>query len=196
MLIQNQLATSSSPFLLGGSAPTLADISAHTLITWAIKLRTASSVLVLPSSKAPPEYRKVMEWVETIQALLDSGAKDPANPGTKASVISGDEAARIAVTSAASGLVDGKKVQVDTSDPLIKASWLKEGDAVEVTPTDTGRVPQLGRLEGLTSETVSIRIAVPAENGNGEGKTLMGHFPRIGYSVKRVPASGGVKGKL
>lgn len=129
-----------------------------------------------------------MEWVETIQALLDAGAKDSKNFGAKAEVISGEDAARIALTSSNSGVVSGTKVQVDKEDPLVKANWLMHGDVVEVTPTDTGRVPQLGRLEGLTSETVSIRIAAP------EGKTLVGHFPRIGYSVKR--ASGEFKGKL
>ena len=72
-------------------------------------------------------------------------------------------------------------LSIDPLDPLVAARWLEGGDLVAITPTDAWKAPQLGQLVGLTSERVSITIQVP----NSE-RTIVGHFPRLGYKIERA----------
>jgi len=193
MLIQKQLAKSSSPFLLDTPQPSLADVALFTIIHWAVRMKSASTVLVLPASKAPLEYRRTMEWVEAVKDAIDSATADQSNPAVKPEMIDG--AAAVHVTLSSPGLrpriISGKEVKVDQSEPLVQSKWLAEGDFVSVTPTDTGIVPQLGQLVGLTSETVSLKIQPPASQ-----KSFLGHFPRLGYAIEKVSAMGGLGAKL
>jgi len=106
-----------------------------------------------------------------------------------------DGAAAVHVTLSSPALqprtISGKVVKVDQYEPLVQSKWLSEGDFVSVTPTDTGTVPQFGQLVGLTSETVSLKIQPPASP-----KSFLGHFPRLGYSIKKNSEAGGLGAKL
>ena len=129
-----------------------------------------------------------MEWFESVKSALNASAADPSNPAAKPSKITGDEAMQaLFSTSSASP----SKFTIDPSDPLIQAKWIAGGDVVTVTPTDTGKVPQLGRLAGLTADSVSISIQAP----NSE-KTFVGHFPRLGYSIQRVKGGSDIYARL
>lgn len=191
MLIEQQISKSSTPFLLSTVEPTLLDVACFTQINWAIRLRGAASVLVLPSSKAPLEYRRTMAWVEAMKARLDAAAGDKANPATRPQKLDGDETMNITLSSPTTGSITGRLLKVDSAEPLVQAKWVAEGDLVSVTPTDTGKIPQYGRLVGLTAETVSIAI-----QPEGSQQSFVGHFPRLGYHVKRESASKSPSAKL
>ena len=156
-------------------------------------MKSASSVLVLPASKAPQVYRRVMEWVEAVQGAVSTAAADSSNPATTPEKMSGDTAAQIVLSSPTlrRRIIIKQEIAVDQSEPLVQNKWLSEGDIVTVTPTDTGRVPQVGRLVGLTSEVVSLHIQPP-----GSRQSFLGHFPRLGYVVSKESPTGGPKAKL
>lgn len=167
------------------------DVACFTEIYWAITLRGARSVLVLPSSKAPLEYRRTMEWVEVMKARLDAALADKANLGAHPEKLGGDDAARITLSSLPTNSVSGASLVVDPAEPLVQAKWIAQNDWVSVTPTDTGKVPQYGHLVGLTAETASIRV-----QPEGSQQTFIGHFPRLGYHVKRESTPRAHKSKL
>ena len=193
MLIQKQLAQSNTPFLLGTPQPSLVDVALFTLIHWAVRMKSASTVLILPASKAPPEYRRTMEWVEAVKNAIDTATADQSNPAATPGQMSGDTAAFIILSSPAlqPRMITGQEVRVDQSEPLVQSKWLSEGDIVSVTPTDTGKVPQFGQLVGLTPETVSLKI-----RPSGSLQTFLGHFPRLGYVVEKESPTGGLGPKL
>jgi len=193
VLIQKQLAKSSTPFLLGTPQPSLVDVALFTSIHWAVRMKSASTVLVLPASKAPPEYRRTMKWVEAVKDAINAATADQSNPAVKPEMIDGAAAVHATLSSPAlrPRTISGEEVKVDQSEPLVQSKWVSEGDFVSVTPTDTGMVPQFGQLVGLTSETVSLKIQPPASQ-----KSFLGHFPRLGYAIKKDSAVGGLGAKL
>ena len=67
------------------------------------------------------------------------------------------------------------------NEPLL--AWFKIGDIVEVTPDDTGRVPQRGELIGIDSERIVLRVQ--GENGGN----VLCHFPRLGFGIGKVKVS-------
>jgi len=171
--LAKQLSTSSTPFLLGTQSPSYIDVSFFTVVIWAKSLRTADDIPILPSSKAPPPYRRVMEWVEAVDATIKAEA---GNPASKTETLDDGKAAELIFSSAPTSL----NVGVDKLNPMVKAGWLAEGDLVSVTPTDTGRIPQYGTLVGLSDDIIALRVQAPSGD-----KSLVGHFPAIGYSVKK-----------
>jgi len=119
-----------------------------------------------------------MQWFEAVDITLHAALKDPSNRASKSVVLDSATATDIISKAVSNPTL---KVQVDNTDPIIQAGWVKEGDWVSVTPNDTGKVPQLGILVGLSDEIVSLRVPIP-ESG---GKSVMAHFPRIGYTIQR-----------
>ena len=70
----------------------------------------------------------------------------------------------------------------------IDPSWatahkLNLGDAVELTPDDTGRVPQKGVLAGVSLTEFALDVTAP------NGKTVRVHAPRLGFSVSAAKDS-------
>ena len=75
-----------------------------------------------------------------------------------------------------------QEARVDEDDPLA----LKEGQDVEVWPTDTGfRHKDRGRLVGLTKMEVVIEV----ESKVG-GRVVRIHAPRTGFRVRAVGGDG------
>jgi len=118
-------------------------------------------------------YRPVMEWLEAVEAAIKAEA---GSFTSQPEVLDSEDAAELILSSPPTFL----NVSVDKSDPLIKAGWVTEGDHVSVTPTDTGRIPQYGTLVGLTDKIIALRVEAPSSN-----KSLVAHFPRIGYTLKK-----------
>jgi len=180
-LLTSQLESSKTPFLLSTPSLTYIDISIYTIIAWIRSLKTANHIFTLPSSQAALPYRRVMRWYEAVDAAYHVALKDPSNKASK-SVQLDSATAKDIISNAVSKPT--LKVQVDKSDPLFQAGWVKEGDWVSVTPNDTGKVPQMGILVGLTDKVVSLRVPIPGI----EGRSLIAHFPRIGYTIHREKA--------
>jgi hypothetical protein len=118
-----------------------------------------------------------MQWYEAVDAALQTARKDPCNAGAKPSKLDSTEAMKIISNASSKPTVH---VGVNQADPLVQSGWVRGGDRVSVTPNDTGKVPQVGILVGLSDEVVSLRILIPGM----EGKSVMGHFPRIGYTIR------------
>lgn len=131
-----------------------------------------------------------MEWFETVRAALHAAAADSSNPAAKPANLSGDEAARILMSTEPTS-AQYSRLSVDSSDPLLAAGWVSAADIVSVTPIDRWKAPQLGRLMGLSAERVSILIQVPKSE-----RTFVGHFPRIGYTIERVKGGNDVYARL
>lgn len=146
------------------------------MFAWAKGMKTADAVITLPSSKALPHLRPAMQWFEAVKAAIDASRSRNPNQGQK---ISADEAAKLIFSSP-----NSSTPIIDETDPTIQAKWLKKGDLVSITPTDTGRVPQDGILVGLSDTLMTIMIH-PKEGG----KDLLAHFPKVGYSLKKQKGS-------
>ena len=66
------------------------------------------------------------------------------------------------------------------TEPLLVAGWFKLGDIVDVTPDDTGRVPQRGSLVSINSQRIVLRVV-------GEsGSSVLCHFPRLGFGIGKA----------
>jgi hypothetical protein len=110
----------------------------------------------------PPLDRlpKIVAWSERMKAF---GSGSPSEM-TGAEALDVAKAATPAATS------------VDAQDP----SGLKAGQAISVTPDDTGKVPVTGVLVGLTADRISIKRA---DARVGE---VVVHFPRAGFVVAQA----------
>lgn len=123
-----------------------------------------------------------MEWMEAIRAVLDTAHADETNPGTHPAELDSDTAAELTLSAPATGTINGESLKIDPAEPIVKANWFAKGDWVSVTPTDVGKIPQVGRLVGITAETVSI-IVRPTNNSQ-QSSTM--HFPRLGFTVTKA----------
>lgn len=118
------------------------------------------------------QFPKVFAWIDRFnRAVAEAKGKAP-----KPTSLKGDASAKRVL---GAEFVD-REMGVDASDPL----QLREGQDVEVWPTDSGfRHRDRGSLIGLDEDEVVIAA--------GTGIRL--HFPRTGF---RVAAVGGDKSKL
>ena len=119
-------------------------------------------------------YPKVYAWIARFSSAV-AAAKDSA---PKPVTFEGGEAVKH-VTSADFSEQD---TRVDENDPL----GLKEGQDVEVWPTDTGfRHKDRGKLVGLTR----VEVVIEAQS-KVEGKVVRIHAPRVGFRVRAVGGDG------
>ena len=68
---------------------------------------------------------------------------------------------------------------LDAEEPLLVAGWVKLGGLVEVTPDDTGRVPQRGTLLALNAAESVLGV-------QGQGGIVRVHFPRLGFGIAKA----------
>lgn len=73
----------------------------------------------------------------------------------------------------------------DVKEPLLASNggFFSLGKAVQVTPDDSGRVPQKGKLVALNTERSVLEVA------NAEGKLVRVHFPRLGFGIGKERAA-------
>lgn len=173
-LIEAQLASntsSSSSFILDTPTPTYLDLSLFFQIRWVEGFGTAKSLYSELSSTFP----LVEAWFAALKAAVDEAQQSAPKEAVTPTKISEDEAAKLIHAIA----TDEQATSVDDKEPLLVASWFKLGDTVEVTPTDTGKVPQQGTLIGLNKEQVVVEVV-----GKSGGKVRV-HAPRLGFSVQK-----------
>ena len=127
-----------------------------------------------PHLFSPEIYPKVYAWV----ARFDSAVAAAKNSAPEPATLEGEELVK-RVTSAEFA---EKETKVDEDDPL----GLKQGQEVEVWPTDTGfNHKDRGRLVGLTK--VEVVIEVQSKVG---GKVMRIHAPRVGFRVRAIGGDG------
>ena len=153
LVLAEEMLADGRQFLLGG-APSLADCALYNPV-WFLQARLGSTT-VPPLDRLP----KIVAWSERMKAF---GSGSPSEM-TGAEALDVAKAATPAATS------------VDAQDP----SGLKAGQAISVTPDDTGKVPVTGILVGLTADRISIKRA---DARVGE---VVVHFPRAGFVVAQA----------
>jgi hypothetical protein len=91
----------------------------------------------------------------------------------KAPIIPSHEAAQLIHSSIPIPLV------LDPLEPLLvqNGGWLMIDQEVEVTPDDSGRIPQKGILVALNPERSVLQVS------NVKGDRVRVHFPRLGFGV-------------
>ncbi len=154
LVIAEQMLADGRPHLLG-AAPSLADCALYNPV-WFIKERLGGGKPVSPLDRLP----LITAWSERMKAL---GSGKPT-----------EIAAADALTIAKAATPEA--TSVDAADP----SGLKAGQAISVTPDDTGKVPVSGVLVGLTNDRVSIR-----RHDEQVGEVVV-HFPRAGFVITPV----------
>jgi glutathione S-transferase len=153
LVLAEEMLADGRQFLLGG-VPSLADCALYNPV-WFLQVRLGSNT-VPPLDRLP----KIVAWSERMKAF---GSGSPSEM-TGAEALDVAKAATPAATS------------VDAQDP----SGLKAGQAISVTPDDTGKVPVTGVLVGLTANRISIKRA---DARVGE---VVVHFPRAGFVVAQA----------
>jgi hypothetical protein len=152
----------------------MADLEALWPVDWVINdLRPEKKFL------SEEKFPKTFAWQKRFRALV----KERTKANEKAvRVIKGEQATPFVL---GAGLSE-EKLSVDESDP----TGLKEGDEVEVFPTDGGGFfhQDKGKLVGLSSGEVVI-----VKDVEGTGKQIRVHAPRWQFRVRRLK---GEKSKL
>ena len=149
LLIAEEMLRDGRPFLLG-AVPSLADCALYNPV-WFLQVRMGQGDSPSPLDRLP----KIVEWSKKMKAF---GSGKP-TPMTGVEALDVAKAATPAAT------------KVDDKDP----SGLKSGQKISVTPDDTGKVPVVGELVGLTPDRISIK-----RSDERVGDVVV-HFPRAGF---------------
>ena len=166
-LLETTFLADGRQWLLNSTKPTLADIEGIFVVHWMRDLPGA-----LPSDQiSAHHYPNVFAWIDRFnQALAKAKTRLP-----KPSRLTGDAATKRVLNA---GFRD-QDIGVDESNPL----GLKEGQEVEVWPTDYGsRHHDRGHLIGLDDEEVVIAV-------EASGEEVHLHFPRSGFRVVAAASS-------
>lgn len=145
------------------------DLALFFSLRWVSQFGTADSIF---SPQGAPSFPLVLDWMSAIRVAIGEAIKVHPTSGVPTK-ISADEGAAL-VTSAS---VDDS-IRTDADEPLLLAGWLKLQDVVEVTPTDTGKVPQVGKLVVLNRQRAVVEVET------SEGKCRV-HVPRLGFSIAK-----------
>lgn len=168
---------------LFGEEPQYLDFCLFTPLNWVqTQLRTGEDLLPTVSPKSPNQdwssypFPKTLTWLAAVRAYVAERKVKPVK-------LNAEQAAEVILTqSAQTSPQVQKQGKVEKDDPLVKAGWLKgeKGEMVSVTPVDTGRVPQVGRLVGLERASVTIKVDVPGGGGNA----VLATFPRVNFDIR------------
>lgn len=155
-----------SKFILATYTPQFIDISSYFTLAWIQGFNTNPSML--------HAFPRTQKWFADLNSHLSPLL-------TKPTQLKPDQAAKI-IRAAAREATHHRKPAPSDNDPLVAAGWVQIGAEVLVTPLDTGKVPQAGRLVALDPHTITIHITAP------ERTHILAHFPRAGYDVRAKPA--------
>lgn len=169
---------------LFGDEPQYLDFSLFTPLNWVqTQLRTGEDLLPTLSAKNPNQdwskypFPRALTWLASVREYIAQHKVKPVK-------LSAEQAAEVILKQSEqnAGKTEGG-LKVSKDDPLVKAGWVsgEKGQKVSVTPVDTGRVPQVGKLVGLDSSSVTIKVEVPQGS-----KSILATFPRVNFDVRAV----------
>lgn len=163
-LLETTFLADGRDWILGTKEPSLVDIDAVWPFEWLIVDRNMKGTL--PEAHISEKiYPKTYAWVHRFMGVIERKKAAHSKPTT----LDG-KAVSQRVLSVASSIDD---IEFINDDPLN----IKQGDAVEVFPSDYGQTGKsAGTLIGLTTTEVVIR--------NDKGLHL--HFPRWNFSIKKL----------
>jgi glutathione S-transferase len=151
LVLAEEMLRDGRPFLLG-AVPSLADCALYNPV-WFLQVRMGQGDSPSPLDRLP----KLVEWSQRMKVF---GSGNP-SPMTALEALDVAKAATPGAT------------KVDDKDP----SGLQARQKVSVTPDDTGKVPVVGELVGLTPNRVAIK-----RSDERVGDVVV-HFPRAGFVV-------------
>ncbi|KAH9483070.1 hypothetical protein JR316_0005170 [Psilocybe cubensis] len=167
LLIEQQLSDSRQ-WLFNTVTPSLADVSVHFIFNWARSFKGTEQLF--DASRIP----LTMQWLDRLSAQIKKERKSQ-SPPTK---LSGTEAANKIVSAAYEPY---NVVGFDATEASRLCVSLE--DTVQVAPEDTGRnFPTIGKLVALSREEITLEV-------KGSAGLVRCHFPRLGFSIRRVPGS-------
>ena len=166
-LLETTLLADGRDWVLKTEGPGLADIEAVWPLHWMAGIPGA-----LPEKQfSPAVYPKVYAWIKRFNDAVSAARKKAAKPRT----LSGEEAAKLITQS---GFRDAEG-SVDAEDFVVEAQGLKKGDAVTVSPTDTGASKKdAGTLVSMDKDEVVFET-------KAEGASVRVHAPRHGFRVRK-----------
>ncbi|SPO25873.1 uncharacterized protein UTRI_03238 [Ustilago trichophora] len=180
--IESHLSEGKSKFLFGDE-PQYLDFSLYTPLNWVqTQLRTGEDLLPTVSAKNPSQdwnkfpFPKTLTWLAAVREYLAQHKLKPVK-------LSAEDAAQVIFKqSEQSAQQVEKEAKISKDDPLVKAGWIsgEKGQKVSVTPVDTGRVPQVGKLVGLEKASVTIKIE------SDGGQAVLATFPRVNFDIRAV----------
>ncbi|KDN43100.1 hypothetical protein K437DRAFT_257624 [Tilletiaria anomala UBC 951] len=182
--IERQAKPNRSRYILGTSTPSYADIALWFSLEWiwalhtgVVKQKTNSAISkqVIATLSDTQRFPSALAWLGKMRTTV-AYAKE--NAGWEASALAGEcikaeEAAEFIKSAPKLASTEPAFVSFNDEDPLVVAGWVKKGAQVKCTPTDTGKIPQLGKLVGLTSSRATLELS----------SGVHAHFPRIDYSL-------------
>ncbi|GAC94148.1 hypothetical protein PHSY_001717 [Pseudozyma hubeiensis SY62] len=176
--IESHLKEGGKKFLFGDEVQYL-DLSLFTPLNWVqTQLRTGKDLLPAPKKGGGDDWSKfpfprTLEWLAAVRAYLAGKKVKPVK-------LKPEEAALVILQQSSENAEKEGQLHVKKDDPLVKAGWIsgEKGQKVSVTPVDTGRVPQEGKLVGLDSKSVTIKIEAQG------GKALLATFPRLNFDIR------------
>jgi len=166
-LLETTFLADGRNWILGTKGPTLADIDASWPFEWLIVDRNMKDSL--PEDHVSEKlYPKVYAWVRRFMGVVEERKKSCSQPTT----LDGETmAARIWEAAQTSDVIGFSAI-----DPL----GLKQGDEVEVFPSDYGQMGKSsGKIVGLSTSEVVIR----------NKQDILLHFPRWNFSIKKASPS-------
>lgn len=171
-IIESQLATTTTPFLLSTPTPTYLDLSLFFSLNWVSLFPTTPPTLF-------DSYPLLKTWLSSIRSAISLAKRShpSLDASGKPTLLAASDAAAL-IHRSVPNEVEAKK---NDEEPLLVArgGWLEVGGEVEVTPDDTGKVPQRGVLVALNAEQVVLEV-------RGEGGVCRVHAPRLGFTIKAV----------
>ena len=175
-LVEGQLARhaesgQSQGFFTGTDAVTYLDLSLFFVLDWISNFPAAAPVFKPSSAGAPLQFPHTQAWLARVRA---AGAAQQAAFAGQVTHVSGDEAAALIWAASAAGA--GHGADADADEPLLAAGYLRLGQKVKVTPTDTGKVAQEGVLAELNATQSVLRVET-------EGGVVFVHAPRLQFEV-------------
>lgn len=160
--LETTLLADGREWLAGTKEPSLVDIEMVWPFAWLLAVPGASEPYITKEL-----YPKVFAWIERYNRAVDSAGGSLRAPET----LSGEQVAEV-LGKAAAG-----ETGVEQSDPLVQIQGLREGQVVQVWPTDSGAGHKtVGKLVGLTGKEIVI------ETTEGDVSVRV-HAPRHGFRV-------------
>ena len=185
-LTSSSNASSRAGFLFGGDRPSYADLSLYFPLAWSYALHSgpagkgnafSQEQIIKGLFGDTKTFPKTLAWFQIFSKHIEAEKKAQGWKHILGSArISGETAAEaIKKQSTQGAAAAAKKMELNPNDPIVQAGWVKQiGQPVTVTPTDTGKIPQIGTLVALAGNRVTIRV---------EKSGVLAHFPRLDYVV-------------